>query len=40
MLAARGATADTMSPAAFAKFIDSETATWGRVVKATGIKAE
>ena len=39
-LEARGATADIMSPAEFSKHIDSETAIWGRVVKATGIKAE
>jgi tripartite-type tricarboxylate transporter receptor subunit TctC len=39
-LAARGATADTMTPAEFAKHLDDETATWGRVVKSAGIKAE
>ena len=40
VLASRGATSDTMSPAQFAKFIDDETATWGGVIKTKGIKAE
>ena len=39
-LAARGAHADIMTPAEFAKYIDDETATWTGIVKARGIKAE
>jgi len=39
-LAARGATADAMSPAEFGKYIDDETKTWTGVVKSRGIKAE
>jgi tripartite-type tricarboxylate transporter receptor subunit TctC len=40
VLASRGAAAQAMSPAEFAKFIEAETATWGRVIKARGIKAQ
>ena len=39
-LAKRGATADVMTPAEFAKLIDDETATWGNVIKSKGIKAQ
>ncbi|MGE3159517.1 MAG: tripartite tricarboxylate transporter substrate-binding protein, partial [Xanthobacteraceae bacterium] len=39
-LAARGATADAMTPAEFGKYIDDETKTWTGVVKSRGIKAE
>ena len=40
VLASRGATSDTMSPAEFAKFVDSETKTWGDVIRSKGIKAQ
>jgi tripartite-type tricarboxylate transporter receptor subunit TctC len=39
-LASRGAAGDAMTPAEFAKYVDSETETWGQVIKARGIKAE
>jgi tripartite-type tricarboxylate transporter receptor subunit TctC len=35
-----GASVVQMSPAEFGKFVEAETARWGRVVKAAGIKAE
>jgi tripartite-type tricarboxylate transporter receptor subunit TctC len=40
LLANRGVYVVKMSPAEFAKYIDSEVAKWGRVVKERGIKAE
>jgi len=39
-LAKRGATSDDMTSAEFAKYIDDETETWGKVIKAKGIKAQ
>jgi tripartite-type tricarboxylate transporter receptor subunit TctC len=39
-LEARGATADTMAPAEFAKFVDEETVRWTGVIKSRGIKTE
>lgn len=39
-LAKRGATVDPMTPAEFAKYIDDETETWGKVIKSKGIKAQ
>jgi tripartite-type tricarboxylate transporter receptor subunit TctC len=39
-LEARGATADTMTPAEFAKFVDEETVRWTGVIKSRGIKTE
>jgi tripartite-type tricarboxylate transporter receptor subunit TctC len=40
VLASRGATSETMSPAEFAKLIDDETATWGKVIKSKGITTQ
>jgi len=37
---ARGATAEIMTPAEFAKYVDDETNLWSGIVKARGIKAE
>jgi tripartite-type tricarboxylate transporter receptor subunit TctC len=39
-LAARGASADAMTSAEFTKYIDDETARWGSIIKAKGIKAQ
>jgi tripartite-type tricarboxylate transporter receptor subunit TctC len=39
-LAARGASPEAMSPAEFGKYMDDETETWGRVIKARGIKPQ
>jgi len=36
----QGAEAQSMAPAAFGKFIRTETAKWSRVVKEAGIKAD
>ncbi len=39
-LRSQGAEAQSMAPAAFGKFIRTETAKWSRVVKEAGIKAD